>query len=81
MNYFLHDIVEQSNFVSRERLLSCARPADKEVIYDRLGLGIDWARESDETVATLVTPNNEIVGWWVYPHITYEQQLQLMLED
>lgn len=81
MNYLLDDIVEVSNFVSRERLLSCARSKDKEIKLEKLGMGVDWARESDETIVALATRENDIVGWWRYPHIDFEEQIEMMLKD
>ncbi|MDB5308282.1 MAG: hypothetical protein JWO38_2484 [Gemmataceae bacterium] len=52
-NYFLEDTVEEGNFVSRERLLSCARGPGVIVPTEKLFAGIDWARSSDHTWLTL----------------------------
>jgi hypothetical protein len=79
MNYYLEDIVETSNFVSRERLLSCGR--QKPLCADRFFLGIDWARESDETWLAVATKEMEIVTWFVYPHVNYEDQIAMMMKD
>jgi hypothetical protein len=46
-NYYLEDTVEEGNFISRERLLSCARRGDIIVSFDRLFLGLDWGRVSE----------------------------------
>jgi len=81
MNYYLEDIVEISSFISRERLLSCARGKDAEINTDKLGLGLDWARESDETIATLSNPLNDVAVWFAYPHVRYEDQIQMLLKD
>lgn len=80
-NYKLEDTVEEGNFVSRDRLLSCARRSDVEVSTATLFLGIDWARVSDHTWMTLTNDKNDVIEWFKYPHLPYEQQIELMLAD
>ncbi len=46
-----------------------------------LGLGLDWARISDETIASLATPENDVVGWFKYPHVNHQEQIELLLKD
>ncbi len=55
-NFFLEDMVEEGNYVSRERLLSWARGG---VII--IPTGIDWARERDFTWVTVVDDRNDVV--------------------
>lgn len=78
-NFYLEDTVEEGNFIARDRLLSCAR--SKLVCADKFFIGIDWAREADDTWATLVTPANDVVAWFQYPHIPYEDQIAMMVRD
>lgn len=52
-NFYLEDTVEEGNFVSRERLVSCARAAGTIVPAETLFLELEWGRVSDETVATV----------------------------
>lgn len=40
-NYYLEDTVEEGNFVSRDRFLSCGRPSSKRVSLEKLFLGGD----------------------------------------
>ena len=78
-NYYLEDSIEEGNFVSRERLLRCSRTKDieSELYY----LGIDWARSSDKTWITLGNNKNDIIGWFCYPSVRYEEQIELMMND
>lgn len=79
LNYLLDDIVELGNFISRERLIAHSRlwlPC-----ADKLFLGLDWARSSDHTWATLTNDANDVVTWWKYPHAPYEEQIELMMRD
>lgn len=80
-NYFLEDTVEEGNFVSRERLLSCARGPDVTVPMEKLFFGVDWARVSDHTWVSIVNDQNDVVDWFNYPHLPYEQQIELMKAD
>ena len=80
-NYFLEDTVEEGNFVSRERLLSCARGNDIIVPQERLFAGIDWARESDYTWLTVVNDQNDVIDWFKYPHGRYHDQVEMMNRD
>jgi hypothetical protein len=57
-NFYLEDMVEEGNFVSRERLLSCARGTDILVPFDTLFVGLDWGRVSDQTIATVRKGNS-----------------------
>jgi hypothetical protein len=65
--FYLEDIVEEGNFVSRERLLSCARGPDILVPFDTLFLGLDWCRVSDQTIATISHDRNDVFEWFAYP--------------
>lgn len=78
-NYYLEDTVEVGNFISRGRLLSCSFAA--EMSKERLFLGIDWARVSDSTWACVVNDANKVVDWMKYPHVRYEEQIELLLRD
>jgi hypothetical protein len=80
-NYFLEDTVEEGNFVSRERLTSCARPAGATVPTDKLFAGIDWARSSDHTWLTVANHLADVVDWFKYPHVPYQQQVEMMVAD
>lgn len=80
-NYYLEDTVEEGNFASRERLLSCARGPDVVVSMEKLFFGIDWARVSDYTWVAISNDQNDIITWFKYPHLPYEQQIELMLAD
>lgn len=80
-NYFLEDQVEVGGFVSRERLLGCARPVGVEVPTDRLYIGIDWARSQDSTWITIVNDRNDVIEWFKYPHVPYLEQVELMQAD
>lgn len=79
-NYYLEDTVEEGNFVSRERLLSCARGPDVIVPVDKLYAGIDWARVSDFTWVTVVNDKNDVIDWLKVPHVTYLEQVQVIRE-
>lgn len=79
LNYYLEDIVEQGNFISRERLLSHGR--QWLPCADKFFLGLDWARESDSTWATLTNDVNDVVTWFKYPHSRYEEQIELLMLD
>jgi len=78
-NYYLEDMIEQGNFISRERFLSLAR--SKPACADGFYLGIDWARTSDYTWAALVNGENDLVTAFRYPHVAYEEQIRLMMLD
>lgn len=78
-NYYLEDTVEEGNFISRERLLSHGRlwlPC-----ADAFFLGLDWARSSDSTWATLGNDTNDVIAWMKYPHARYEEQIELLVSD
>ncbi len=77
-NFYLEDTIEADNFVARERLLSCARGSDVAIRIDRLGLGIDWARRSDNTWAFLANEFNDVADMLKIPHVPYEQQCELI---
>lgn len=62
-NYYLEDTVEEGNFVSRERLLSCALAGGIIVSFDQLFLGLDWGRVSDQTIATI---ENDVLDWFAW---------------
>jgi len=52
-NLYLEDMVEEGNFVSRERLLSCAQGPVILIPFDTFFLGLDLGRVSDQTIATV----------------------------
>lgn len=79
LNYYLEDIVELGNFISRERLLSHARTWIP--CADKFFLGLDWARSSDHTWATLTNDTNDVIAWFKYPHAPYEEQIELLMRD
>ena len=79
LNYYLEDIVEQGNFISRERLLSHARTWIP--CADKFFLGLDWARSSDSTWATLSNDTNDVIAWFKYPHVSHEEQIDLLMRD
>ncbi len=80
-NFYLEDMVEQGNFISRDRLLSCARSGDIIIPFESLYLGLDWARVSDETIATVGNDHNDVLDWFRYPKMRYEEQIELLLAD
>lgn len=80
-NYYLEDTVEEGNFISRERLLSCGRGPDIIVPFDQLYLGLDWGRVSDQTIATVGNNQNDDLDWFAYPKTRYEEQIELLIAD
>jgi hypothetical protein len=54
-------MVEEGNFVSRERLLSCGRASAVKVLTQNLSLGIGWGRVSDSTWAVIGNDRNEVI--------------------
>lgn len=78
-NYYLEDMIEEGNFISRERFLSLAR--GKPCCADQFYVGIDWARTSDWTWAAVVNAENDLVNVWKYPHVPYEEQIGMILQD
>lgn len=77
-NFYLEDMVEEGNFVSRKRLFACARGPDIIVPFERLYLGLDWARVCDATVGN---DENEVLDWFRYPKMRYEEQIELLIAD
>src|SRR5690606_17842210 len=71
------DTVEEGNFVSRERLLSCAR-GDVIVPLDDLYFGIDWARSSDYTWCAVGNGQNDVIDWLKVPHLPFSEQVELI---
>lgn len=80
-NFYLEDTVEEGNFTSRERLLSCARGPHIIVPCDTLFLGLDWGRVSDQTIATVGNDRNDVLDWFRYPKMRYEDQIALLISD
>ena len=84
-NYYLEDTVETGNFVSRERFLKCGRVGMRKngllVPCDDLVFAIDWARDVDWTWTGVMNRNFDLLGMWKYPHVRYEEQMDLMLTD
>jgi hypothetical protein len=84
-NYHLEDTVEEGNFVSRDRLLSCARSGllknGRPIPTDQLFFGADWARVSDNTWIAVSNIQNDILTWIKIPHLPYEQQIEMILAD
>ena len=78
-NYYLEDTVEEGNFISRERLLSCARTGLTKngipIPTDALYFGVDWARRSDFTWVTISNDKNDVIDWLKVPHVTYPEQV------
>jgi hypothetical protein len=77
-NFYLEDMVEEGNFVSRERLLSCGRGPDQKPPTGTLFLGIDWGRVSDSTWAVVGNDQNDVIDFLKLPHVPYEQQIELL---
>ena len=77
-NFYLEDMVEEGNFVSRERLLSCGRASSVQIPLATLSLGIDWGRVSDSTWAVIGNDQNDVIDFLKLPHVPYEQQIELL---
>ena len=77
-NFYLEDMVEEGNFVARERLLSCGRAFTVKVPIETLSLGIDWGRVSDSTWAVIGNDQNDVIDFLKLPHVPYEQQIELL---
>lgn len=71
-------MVQEENFVSRERLISCARGPDILILFETLFLGLDWGCVSDQTVATV---GNVVVDWFAYPKPRYEEQTTRLVRE
>lgn len=84
-NYYLEDMVEAGNFISRERFLSCGRKDRTKngilIPCEDLTLSIDWARHSDYTWAGLMNRKNDLIDFFKYPHVRYEEQIEMLLAD
>lgn len=80
-NFYLEDTVEEGNFISRERLVSCARAPGTVVPMEKLFVGIDWARRSDFTWVTISNDENDIIEWFKYPHVSYPEQVRQIKAD
>lgn len=78
-NYFLEDTVEEGNFISRERLIEHARAAGVVVPMEVLYLGVDWARRSDNTWATIGN-GFDVIDWLKVPHVPYAEQVEIIKE-
>lgn len=74
-------MVEEGNFVSRERLLPCAREPNILVPFDTLFLGLNWCRVTDQTIATIGNDHNDVLEWFAYPKPRYEEQIELVIAD
>lgn len=62
-------MVEEGNFVARERLLSCGRASSVKIPLAMLAFGIDWGRVSDSTWAVVGNDVNDVVDFMKLPHI------------
>lgn len=85
-NYLLEDTVEEGNFISRERFVSCGRREWQRkngilIPIEDLTFCLDWARRGDYTWTGLMTRRNDLMALWKYPHARYEEQIELMLAD
>lgn len=85
-NYYLEDTVEAGNFISRERLLSCARPKWQYkngilIPVEDLTLSLDWGRSSDWTWAGITTRRNDLLAMWKFPRDRYERQIEQLLTE
>lgn len=78
-NYYVEDTVEEGNFISRERLQSCARKAGVTPPLVSLYLGVDWARSSDHTWCAVGTETS-VVDWLKVEHLPYERQVEIIKE-
>ena len=67
------------NLVDKERLLPhgwlCLPCADE------FSLGIDRARSSDHTRATLTSDSNDVIRWFKHPLDSHEEQMDLLSRD
>lgn len=79
-NYYLEDTVEEGNFIARDRLLTCARPASVYVPVDTLFFGVDWARRNDYTWVAIANARNDVIDWFKVPHVTYPEQVTMIRE-
>jgi hypothetical protein len=85
-NYLLHDTVEEGNFISRERFLTCGRREWQRkggllIPVEDLTFSIDWARTSDYTWCGLTTRQNDLLWMGKYPHVRYEEQMAMFMTD
>lgn len=85
-NYYMEDTVEQGNFVSRERFLSCGRTDWQYkngilIPVEDLTLSLDWARRSDFTWPGLTTRSFDLMAMWKLPHVRYEEQIQMLMDE
>jgi hypothetical protein len=48
---------------------------------ESLYLGLDWARVSDKTIATVGNDQNDVLDWFRYRKMRYEEQTELLLAD
>jgi hypothetical protein len=76
VNFYLDDLIEEGNFVARERLLSCGRSTPAPA--GKLFLGVDWGRVSDATWAIVGNDQNDIVDMLKLPSVAYEEQIELL---
>lgn len=79
-NYFVEDTFEAGSYVTRERLLSCARSADIAIPMESLYFGVDWARRSDHTWGAVTNDFNDVVDWLKVPHARWASQVDTIKE-
>lgn len=78
-NFYLADTIEEGNFISRDRLTAHARAGSVIVPMERLFVGIDWARRSDNT--WLAIGNGfDVIDWLKVPHVPYAEQVEIIKE-
>jgi hypothetical protein len=85
-NYFLEDTVEEGNFVSHERFVSCGRMQWQYkngilIPVEDLTLSLDWARRGDYSWPGLMTRKNDLLAMWKLPHVRYEEQIEQLLAE
>lgn len=56
-------MVEEGNFVARERLLSRGRALSVKIPLATIAFGIDWGRVSDSTWAVVSNDQNDTVDF------------------
>lgn len=65
-NLFCKWIVEMGNFIEWERLIGHRRPADYAMTSVIADIGIDLAKEQDETVVTVTDYERNIRDWQIF---------------
>lgn len=78
-NLFCEWLVTVGNFVDEMELLKHARPAGYALKESAVDVGIDWAKESDETVLTITDYERNIRDWATF-YGEYPDQVEEIAE-